>query len=65
MAGRMAGFSVDKALKNQKSLVNREDYIDENGKVDMKKLMEELNKISKKMTKECNLIEHIPMQKWR
>ncbi len=47
MVGRMACFSVDEALKNHGSLLNREDFIGENGKVDMKKVVMELNKIAK------------------
>ena len=59
MVGRMAGFSIKEALGNRKDLLNKSDFIDENGKVDYKKAVKELNKISRKMTKECELFEHV------
>ncbi len=59
MVGRMAGFSISEAIKESQDLINKSDYIDENGKVDYKKAIKELNRISRKMTKECIWFERI------
>ncbi len=55
MAVRMAGFSMG----GRQGLLNKSDFIDENGKVDYKRLVEELNKISRKMSRETKLLETI------
>ncbi len=59
MAVRMAGFSVSDAIRESQGLLNKSDFIDENGKIDYKRLVEELNKISRKMSREIKLLERI------
>lgn len=59
MAMRVAGFSISDALSERQSLLNKSDFIDENGKVDYKRLVKELNKIGRKMSREIKLLERI------
>lgn len=55
MVGPMAGFSGYKT----KRLVNKNDYTDSRGRVNYKKLVSELDRISGKIAKEVLILERI------